>query len=510
MPLRAVLRFLLFLLLPILLFLFLPFPTYKMISCHSGPVHRNLDFLPRDPSTGPAGGSNVEPTGEGNGEPAVDPITDPVVKANAKPAVEANVEPTVEGNVNAELSVKGNVDSAVEGNGKPTVEPIAGLIVEANADPAVKANVDVAAEANAQATPAGPEPEEIPSAAQESHCPTLPVKHSRHKSRRYRPRHIVPTNPSPRPGLGQPGPALSIPGPEQQAKTLSHQVAVEADGQASRKRKRALSPDPPTDPSRPAKRNNTRKSSKQFCWQLGHEFSGFVSDVKGPIALDFAKNILEHPVPDTVVKRLVYFSDAPQRALCGAVGIVWPVDLTTSDWEGKGVYYPTSTDDSSILELLGIACSLEIAIHNIGKEPATVTKTLLHTTSKPHTMSKEVFVFTDDVEALKRIRGDLAYDPTNDVADLLERISQHSKALHRLGVHVELHLSPGHYGVPGNEAADTLAKKTMYELFVATNSSWPTAKSATNMPTQPAPVPLSTSRRSRLRLPPLPVPPIIS
>ncbi|KAJ6185397.1 hypothetical protein N7519_006698 [Penicillium mononematosum] len=501
-----------------------------MISCHSSPVYRDLNLLPRDLSTDPTGGSNVEPTGEGNSEPAIDPITDTAVNANAKPAVEANVEPTVDngnptadpitepvvkanGNtatkVYAELSVKGNVDPAVEGNGKPAVEPTIKPVVEANADPSVKDNVDTAAEANAQATPAGLEPGEIPSAAPKAHRPTLPAKHPRRKSRRYPDRHIVPTNPSPRPGLGQPGSALSIPSPEQQAKTLSHQVAVGADGKASRKRKRALSPDPPTGSSRPAKRNNTSKASKRFCWQLGHEFSGFISDVKGPIALNFAKNILEHPVPDTVEKRLVYFSDASQRALCGAVGIVWPVCLTTSDWEGKGVYYPTSTDDSSILELFGIACSLEIAIHDMGKERATVAKTLPHTTSKPHAMSKEVFVFTDDVEALKRIRGDLAYDPTNDVANLLERISQHSKALHRLGVHVELHLSPGHSGVPGNEAADTLAKKTMYELFAATNSSWSTAKSATSMPTQPAPVRVSTSRRSRLGLPPLPVPPPI-
>jgi hypothetical protein len=258
----------------------------------------------------------------------------------------------------------------------------------------------------------------------------------------------------------------------------------------------------------PAKRNHTSKASKRFCWQLGHEFSGYVSDDRGPIALNFAKNILEHPVPETVVEWLVYFSDASHRALCGAVGIVWPVHLTSSDWEGKGVYYPTSTDDSSILELFGIACSLEIAIHDIGKERATVTKTLPHTTSKPHTMSKEVFVFTDDVETLKRIRGDLAHDPTNDAADRpVGKISQHSKALHRLGVHVELHLSPGHSGVPGNEAAHTLAKKSMYELFAATNSSWPTAKSATSMPTQPAPVPGSTSRRFRLGLPPLTVAP---
>ena len=40
-------------------------------------------------------------------------------------------------------------------------------------------------------------------------------------------------------------------------------------------------------------------------------------------------------------------------------------------------------------------------------------------------------------------------------------------------MHVELHLSPGHRRVPGNEAADAMAKKAQNELFVGTTIVWP-------------------------------------
>lgn len=69
-----------------------------------------------------------------------------------------------------------------------------------------------------------------------------------------------------------------------------------------------------------------------------------------------------------------------------------------------------------------------------------------------------MFIFTDDVYALQRIDGTLSYLPNGDISRQLAAISRHSKTLSELGVHVGLHLSPGHSGVPGNEAADQMAK----------------------------------------------------
>lgn len=294
-------------------------------------------------------------------------------------------------------------------------------------------------------------------------------------------------NQSPGPSLGQPAGATNTPRPESPIQAPTDQVAAEGNATPSHKRKRSSSVESDVD-SPPAKQNNATKPVKKFCYELGHEFAGFVCKDERADALDFAKNILEYPVPDTVSKRLVFFSDASHRSLCGAVGIVWPTSLTSSDWEGRGVHYPISTDDTSILELFAISCSLQLAIQDIDSERATVAATLPRTSSQPHAMSKEVFLFSDDEYALSRIGGDLAYATKGDIASQLAAISRQSKTLRGLGVHIELHLSPGHLNVPGNHAADAMAKKAMYGLYAQTKTSWPTAKSVTSITTQPAPL----------------------
>ncbi|CAI7617167.1 unnamed protein product [Penicillium palitans] len=287
--------------------------------------------------------------------------------------------------------------------------------------------------------------------------------------------------------VDSPPEVTNTPRPESPIQAPTDHVAAEGNANPSHKRKRSSSVESDVD-SPPAKQNNVTKPVKKFCYELGHEFAGFVCKDERADALDFAKNILEYPVPDTVSKRLVFFSDASHRSLCGAVGIVWPTSLTSSDWEGRGVHYPISTDNTSILELFGISCSLQLAIQDIDSERATVGSTLPRTSSQPHAMSKEVFLFSDDECALSRIGGDLAYDTKGDTASQLAAISRQSKTLRGLGVHIELHLSPGHSKVPGNHAADAMAKKAMYRLYAQTKTSWPTAKSVVSITTQPAPL----------------------
>ncbi|KAK4868666.1 hypothetical protein LT330_006868 [Penicillium expansum] len=309
------------------------------------------------------------------------------------------------------------------------------------------------------------------------------------------------SNPSPEPGLGQPVPSADTSRPKHRKTTASHQVPAEGNDKPSRKRKRPSFIDTPDNEFRPPKISKTSNTNKKLCTDLGHEFAGLVSEATDSVALNFAKNILRHPVLDTVSKRLVYFSDASQRAMCGAIGIVWPTSLTSSNWEGKGAYYPISTDNTAILELFGICCALDLAIQDIDKERAIVPSTLSRTSSQSHTMTKEVLVFSDDAEALKRIRGEGPYNPEDEVGSQMEAISRHSKTLHSMGVHIELHLSPGHSGVPGNVAADAMAKRNMYELYVQTKTSWPTAEAITSRPIYPAPKPGSclsrTARGSR-------------
>ncbi|CAG7960830.1 unnamed protein product [Penicillium nalgiovense] len=240
----------------------------------------------------------------------------------------------------------------------------------------------------------------------------------------------------------------------------------------SRKRKRS-STDSLVESPRPSKA--IKKEAKRFSWELGHEFSGFVSSLEACVAVDIAKNILRLPIPANVCKRLVYFSDASIRSFYGAVGIVWTESFISPKWEGKGIPYHSKIDSTAVLELFGIACALELAIKDIDKPHAMVNQSLpqdkeffqdhlLHTRSHLHTKSKEVFIFTDDIFALKRVSGDLPYPPNGDISTQLEVISRHSKALDDLGVHIELHLSPGHRRIPGNREADNLARRTQNRM----------------------------------------------
>ncbi|KAJ5398507.1 hypothetical protein N7465_008996 [Penicillium sp. CMV-2018d] len=271
-------------------------------------------------------------------------------------------------------------------------------------------------------------------------------------------RYVRSQNPSPEPASSQLEPVANTPPrpdkPSQKIKRLEN----------------AGPPVGPTPPHKKQKRSaNKDKKESKFCWEVGQEFLGFVFHVDGETAKEIARNIHKLPVPTKVHKRLIYFCDASIRSKCGAAGVVWQESFGSSNWIGMGFHYPESTVSSAAVELFAISCTMQMAIRDINKERGTVVQNLpvdtalfqqhsAHTISHLHNLTKEVFIFTDDFNALRRIDGELAYEPKGDMARQVEAISAHSKTLSELGVHVELHLSPGHSAVPGNVAADEVAK----------------------------------------------------
>ncbi|KAJ5365900.1 hypothetical protein N7517_008786 [Penicillium concentricum] len=322
------------------------------------------------------------------------------------------------------------------------------------------------------------------------HVPALLSKRQRARHRQTQREAVQLTKMSPDPEL-----SLEEAPPNN---TPSQLLAQSSGPSVSRKRKAPPSDRDPDENPRPSKKRNTDKASRRYCWQLGHDFIGFVSLTTGEMALEFSKHILEHDIQKDVCKRLVYFCDGSLRWLCGAAGVVWPQSFTSSKFEGKGIYYPFSIDSTATLELFAIASTLEAAISDLENPRSNVVRALGvkktsfqgikgQTRSHLHDMTKELFVFTDDLYALRRISGELTYPAKGDIATQLATISAHAKTLNGLGVHVELHLSPGHSAVPGNEAADAMAKQTQKKLLFATKTCWPTDGPAQSELTTAAP-----------------------
>ncbi|OQD71484.1 hypothetical protein PENPOL_c001G02025 [Penicillium polonicum] len=301
--------------------------------------------------------------------------------------------------------------------------------------------------------------EEVLASSMTTQRTPLHANPSPHTAKQGDDRYVRSQNPSPEPASRQLGPVDNTP-PRPDKPSL--------------KRKRPEDAGPPVGPAPPPKKQKRStgedKKGNKFCWEVGQEFVGFAFHVDGEIAKEIARNIHKLPVPTKVHKRLIYFCDASIRSKCGAAGVVWQESFGSSNWIGMGFHYPESTVSTATVELFAIACTMQIAIRDIIEERGTVVQnqpvdTALfqqhsaHTMSHLHNVTKEVFIFTDDFNALRRIDGGLAYGPKGDMARQVEAISAHSKTLSELGVHVELHLSPGHSAVPGNIAADGVAKR---------------------------------------------------
>lgn len=299
------------------------------------------------------------------------------------------------------------------------------------------------------------------SSSMTTHHARLHANPPRHRDWQDQAQHIRSQNPSPEPTTMQLEPVDNTPRPRPD--------------KPSRKRKWPADAGPPAGLTPPPKKQKTSagedKKDNKFCWEVGQEFLGFVFHVDGEIAKEIARSIHKLPVPTEVHKRLIYFCDASIRSGCGTAGVVWQENVGSSNWKGTGFHYPESTVSTATVELFAISCTMQMAIGDINTERGTVVPnkpvdTALfqqhsaHTLSHLHNLTKEVFIFTDDCNALRRIDGLLAYDPNGDMGRQVEAISTHSKTLSDLGVHVELHLSPGHSAVPGNVAADRVAKRT--------------------------------------------------
>lgn len=259
---------------------------------------------------------------------------------------------------------------------------------------------------------------------------------------------------------------------------------------AKRKRERSLDKNPEE-----AKRERKSGGARAYCHDLGHHFSGYVFLAKRPEAESVARKIYELPVSPQVTRRLIMYVDASTRFLCGAVGVVWRKPgwlpnrpLKKTDFDGSGAFFPSNSDDTETLELFAIATALRSALKDIEKIQAVVIlprndpsdhhffyPSLGRTASDTHNLKKELFIFSDHFRALLCLRGKGDYPLNGYVAEQIADICGLSQALTERGVHIELHFSPGHCGIPGNEAAHDMSRKYQKDLAAQTTRSWPTS-----------------------------------
>ncbi|KAF3021796.1 hypothetical protein E8E15_007836 [Penicillium rubens] len=131
--------------------------------------------------------------------------------------------------------------------------------------------------------------------------------------------------------------------------------------------------------------------------------------------------------------------------------------------------YPSKTNNSGAVELYAIACAMKFALDNIGHTAFAVSskgcpqsshslpgnkRTMSHT----HIMKREVILFTDDWYALQRLNSTLANPVGGPYGPLLKAICDLSQLLAQNDVHLELHWSPDHADIPGNEAAHDMSE----------------------------------------------------
>lgn len=291
------------------------------------------------------------------------------------------------------------------------------------------------------------------------------------------------------------------------------------------KRKRSDSPSPN---SKSAKRQRTSSNGDQvFCHQLGIEFTGFICLPGYDQAHLVARRIYDLPVPEQVTKRLIFYVDGSARYFCGGVGVVWrsnwgetdqdngenngedndtgedngmkggmrrgsrrgsrnkpPVLSHQRDFKGKGAFFPFSSDDMAAIELFAIASALKFAIQDIemphadsrpswGKRDWLLNPRHEPTHSPMHKMQKELFVFSDQKEALERLAGERLIPSTGYIAEQVADVCHLSNVLATKGIHVELHYSPGHSGIAGNIAAHHKARAYQTAFADVTTSFWP-------------------------------------
>ncbi|CAP96456.1 hypothetical protein EN45_077590 [Penicillium chrysogenum] len=437
-------------------------------------------------------------------KPPVEPVAEApasLIKSPVEPVVEtptsimSPVEPVVE----TPASIMSPVEPVVETPAslvKSPVEPIVETptsLIKSPVEPVVEAptSVDKPPVRSISKLAAHPEHKSPPlaelvpsrsrsSSLEEGEIPQSPAIHQRARlqanpqqptGRRGPDRQVRSKDPSPEPQFNEPQdqqPTASLGDRQSRSKQPRSKQPHQLQPIASLKRKRTQS-----NPPGLGRRARKQRIIGKTCVELGYKFSGAIIVAIPMEADEVARCIHELPVPQQVTRRLVLYSDACIRDTSAAAGIVWKSPTSLPEWDGLGVGYPSNTNNSGVVELYAIACAMKFALDHVGHPAFAVssknspgsshfwpgTRSMSHT----HTMKRETMLFTDDRYALQRLDSALANPVGGPHWPLLKAICDLSQLLAQSDVHLELHWSPGHADIPGNEAAHDMSRRAEIE-----------------------------------------------
>ena len=195
------------------------------------------------------------------------------------------------------------------------------------------------------------------------------------------------------------------------------------------------------------------------------KFKGLVIIHGRDHAKEFSLRVYSDPSTRESTHRHIFWTDA---SICGtniAGAVVWRESAVPEKWAQKTYGRKCAPGEGpGPGEIMAIAMALEIAIARISQVQASLptSEVILQDRDK---ICHTVQVFSDSEEALQFIGcypSKLTRKPIH--SQQAHMVLSHTTTLRELGAVVELHLVPGHNGVPGNILAHRVAKNTARQL----------------------------------------------
>lgn len=236
-------------------------------------------------------------------------------------------------------------------------------------------------------------------------------------------------------------------------------------------------------------------------------FRGVITHRKADEALDFAWRMEACKIRTDRTHRHIFWTDASiVFGACAAGAVVWKQPPSWA-WKSQGFHYPYLTQSTDVVEMFAIAHALKRAVDDVKQSLGDPVKDV------NVQMTQRVFVFTDSIAALTGVENQALSDRVRSTSEQARTIIRYSVDLDNLGAKVELHLVPGHTGVPGNDRAHKAAYKAAKDAAAAagitsTEQGWAMHKNQTSVvmiprtapPSVPAsPAQAGSSKKSQKR-----------